>query len=199
MPRSRSTTRPSPFHDLWRQIGCMVIVAEGALGELPSALRLVPAVVIDTGKHRAWGRIMDPLMGDEHHRAGLSMLLGEDIKERPGLIVAVLDLPDHLLVELDHPGMNSRTGCQPELRLTYSGGKDLKNPVFCKELGKPVRIPPIIGIRIPGNHFKNVHLVCEAHLRGVLRYRQSVRTPSCPTACPQALASHRRCRVKRDP
>jgi hypothetical protein len=41
----------------------MVIVAEGALGELPSALRFVPAVVIDTGKHGSRGRIMGTLMG----------------------------------------------------------------------------------------------------------------------------------------
>ena len=78
----------------------MVIVAEGALGELPSSRRLVPAVVIDAGKHGARGRIMDSLMGDEHHRAGLGMLLGQDIKERPGLIVAVLDPFDHLVVAL---------------------------------------------------------------------------------------------------
>src|SRR6266567_5850065 len=123
----------------------MVIVAEGALGELPSVLRLVPVVVIDAGKHGARGRIMDTLMGDEHHRAGLGMLLGQDLKERPGLIVAVLDLLDHLLVALDHPGMNSRTGFQPEFRLTSSGGNDLKNPTFCEELRKPVRIPPIVS------------------------------------------------------
>ena len=78
----------------------MVIVAEGALGDVPSSLRLVPAVVIDAGKHGARGRIMDTLMGDEHHRAGLGMLLGEDIKERTGLIVAVLDRFDNLLVSL---------------------------------------------------------------------------------------------------
>ena len=98
----------------------MVIVAEGALGELPSTLRLVPAVVIDTGKHGSRGQIMDPLMSDEHHRAGLGMLLREDIKERSGLIVAVMDLLDHLLVALDHPGMNGSTGFQSEFRLTSS-------------------------------------------------------------------------------
>jgi hypothetical protein len=98
----------------------MVIVAEGALGDVPSALRLVPTVVIDTGKHGSRGRIMGTLMGDEHHRAGLGMLLSEDIKERTGLIVAVLDPLDHLLVALYHPGMNSRTGFQPEFRRTSS-------------------------------------------------------------------------------
>ena len=77
-----------------------MIVAEGALGDVPSSLRLVPAVVIDAGKHGSRGRIMDTLMGDKHHRAGLGMLLGEDIKERPGLIVAVMDPLDHLLVSL---------------------------------------------------------------------------------------------------
>src|SRR5215510_3617025 len=120
----------APVHDLWRQIGCMVIVTKGALGDGPSALRLVPAVVIDTGKHRSRGRIMAPLMGDKHHRAGLGMLLSEDIKERSGLIVAVMALLDHLLVALDHPGMHGSTGCQPEFRLTSSGGKDLPNAVF---------------------------------------------------------------------
>ena len=78
----------------------MVIVTKGALGDGPSALRLVPAVVIDAGKHWAWGRIIDTLMGDEHHRACLGMLLGEDIKERTGLIVAVMDPLDHLLMAL---------------------------------------------------------------------------------------------------
>ena len=78
----------------------MVIVAEGALGDLPSSLRLVPTVVIDAGKYGSRGRIMAPLMGDEHHRAGLGMLLGQDIKERPRLIVAVLDPFDHLVVAL---------------------------------------------------------------------------------------------------
>ena len=58
----------------------MVIVAEGSLYDLPSSLRLLPAVVIDAGKHGSRGRIMDTLMGDEHHRAGLGMLLGEGIK-----------------------------------------------------------------------------------------------------------------------
>ena len=77
-----------------------MIVAESALGEVPSSLRLVPAVVIDAGKHGLRGRIIDTLMGDEHHRAGLGMLLGEDIKERTGLIVAVTDPLDHLLVAL---------------------------------------------------------------------------------------------------
>src|SRR4029450_5277232 len=137
----------------------MVIVAKGSLCNLPSSLRLVPAVVIDTGKYRARGRIMDPLMGDEHHRASLGMLLGEDLKERPGLIVAVMDLLDHLLVALYHPGMNSRTGFQPEFRLTASCGNDLKNRAVREESSKPVRIPPIIGIRISGNHVQNVHLV----------------------------------------
>src|SRR5215470_12903086 len=98
----------------------MVIVAEGALGELPSALRFVPAVVIDTGKHGARGRIMGTLMGDEHHRAGLGMLLGQAIKERPRLIVTVMDLLDHVVVTLDHPGMNGCTGFQSEFRLTSS-------------------------------------------------------------------------------
>ena len=78
----------------------MVIVAEGSLCDLPSSLHLVPVVVIHARKHGARGRIMDPLMGDEHHRAGLGMLLGQDIKERPGLKVAVTDLLDHLLVAL---------------------------------------------------------------------------------------------------
>src|SRR5215475_7829196 len=165
LPSTRPAMVSSPVNYLLRQIRGMVIVAEGALGELPSVLRLVPVVVIDAGKHGARGRIMDPLMGGEHHRAGLGMLLGEDIKERPGLIVAVTDLLDHLLVALDHPGMNGSTGFQPEFGLTSSGGKDLKNPAFREELGKPVRIPPVIGIRIPCNHFKNVHLVCEAHRR----------------------------------
>jgi hypothetical protein len=81
----------SPVNHLLRQIGFMVIVAEGSLDDLPSSLRLLPAVVIDAGKHGSWGRIMDTLMGDEHHRTGLGMLLGEDIKERTGLIVAVMD------------------------------------------------------------------------------------------------------------
>jgi hypothetical protein len=94
------------------------------------------------------------LMGDEHHRAGLGMLLGEDIKERSRLIVAVMDSLDHSLVALDHPGINGGTRFQPEFRRTVSCGNDLKNPVFREELGKPVRIPPIIGIRIPGNHFQ---------------------------------------------
>src|SRR5215510_8090653 len=161
-PSKRPGISRSPVNDLLRQIRCMVIVAEGALGELPSALRLVPAVVIDTGKHGSRGRIMGTLMGDEHHRASLGILLSQDIKARPGLIVAVMDLLDHLVVALDHPGMNSHTGFQSEFRLTASSGKDLKNPVFGKELGKPVRIPPIIGIRISCNHFKNIHLVCEA-------------------------------------
>ena len=97
-----------------------MIVTEGALGELPSSLRFLPAVVIDTGKHGSRSRIVDPLMGDEHHRAGLGMLLREDIKERSGLIVAILDLPDHLLVALDHPSMNGSTGFQAEFRLTSS-------------------------------------------------------------------------------
>src|SRR5438477_3440538 len=117
----------------------MVIVAEGSLYDLPSSLRFLPAVVIDTGKHGARGRIMDPLMGDEHHRAGLGMLLGQDLKERPGLIVAVMDLLDHLLVALDHPGMNGSTGFQPEFRLTSSCGNDLKNRAFREESSKPVR------------------------------------------------------------
>ena len=69
----------------------MVIVAQGAVGDVPSTRGLVPLVVIDARQHRARSRIMDPLMRDEHHRAGLGMLLGEDIKERPGLIVAVMD------------------------------------------------------------------------------------------------------------
>src|ERR1043166_5513576 len=167
----------SPVHYLSYQIGCVMIVAEGALGELPSALRLVPVVVINARKHGSWGRIMNPLMGDEHHRAGLGMLRGQDLKERPGLIVAVLDLLDHLLVTLDHPGMNSRTGFQPEFRLTSSCGNELKNPVFCKEMRKPVRIPPIIGRRIPGHHFQNVQLVCEAHLMSL----QSQSTASAPS------------------
>jgi len=77
-----------------------MIVAESALGEVPSSLRLVPAVVIDAGKHGSRGRIIDTLMGDEHHRAGLCMLPGEDIKERTGLIVEVLDPFDNLLVAL---------------------------------------------------------------------------------------------------
>src|SRR5215470_11814777 len=111
----------------------MVIVAKGALGELPSVLRLVPVVVIDTGKHGARGRIMSTLMGDEYHRARLGMLLGEDIKECSGLKVAVMDALDHLLVALDHPGMNGCTGFQSEFRLTASGGKDLKNPAFREE------------------------------------------------------------------
>src|SRR5207302_10439562 len=98
----------------------MVIVAEGALGELPSVLRLMPVVMIDAGKHGSRGRIMDPLMGDEHHRTGLGMLLSEDIKERPRLIVAVMDPLDHLLVALYHPCMNGCTGFQPEFRRTVS-------------------------------------------------------------------------------
>ena len=155
----------------------MVIVAEGALGELPSVLRFAPVVVIDTGKHGSRGRIMGTLMGDEHHRTGLGMLLGEDIKERPGLIVAVLDLLDHLVVTLDHPGMNGSTAFQPEFRLTASCGNNLKNPAFCEESSKTVRIPPIIGIRIPGNYFQNVHLICEAHLQCPL-LQAVVRTPS---------------------
>ena len=57
----------APVHDLWRQIGFLVIVAEGALGELPSALRFLPAVVIDSGKHGARGRIVAPLMGPGNH------------------------------------------------------------------------------------------------------------------------------------
>src|SRR4029453_8848077 len=61
--------------------------------------------------------------------------------------------------------MNGSTGFQPEFRLISSGVNHLKNPALREELGKPVRIPPIIGIRIPCNHFKNVHLVFEAHLR----------------------------------
>ena len=77
-----------------------MIMAEGSLEDVPSSQRLVPAVVIDAGKHWAWGRIIDTLMGDEHHRACLGMLLGEDIKERTGLIVAVMDLLDHLSVAL---------------------------------------------------------------------------------------------------
>ena len=35
----------------------MVIVAEDALGELPASLRLVPAVVIDAGKHGTRGPV----------------------------------------------------------------------------------------------------------------------------------------------
>ena len=115
----------------------MVIVAEGALGELPSSLRLVPSVVIDAGKHGSRGRIMHTLMGDEHHRAGLGMLLGEDIKERPGLIVAVMDLLDHVLVALYHPGVNSSTGFQPEFRLTASGVNHLKIPPSVKSWANP--------------------------------------------------------------
>ena len=110
----------SPVNHLLRQIGFMVIVAEGSLYDLPSSLRLLPAVVIDAGKHGSWGRIMNTLMGDEHHRAGLGMLLGEDIKERSGLIVAVMALLDHLLVSpvgrlrAAYPGPSrgtERTGC----------------------------------------------------------------------------------------
>src|SRR2546425_12979515 len=104
----------------------MVIVAEGSLSDVPSSLRLVPAVVIDAGKHWSRGRIIDTLMGDEHHRAGLGMLLGQDLKERPGLIVAVLDLLDHLLVALGHPGINGSTGFSPVFRRTASGGGDSK-------------------------------------------------------------------------
>src|SRR5262245_1251107 len=166
LPSTRPGMVSSPVNPLSRQIRCMVIVAEGALGELPSSLRFVPVVVIDTGKHGSRGRIMGTLMGDEHHRAGLGMLLGQDIKERPGLKVAVIDSLHYLLVALDHPGMNSRTGFQPEFWLTASCGNDLKNRAFREELGKPVRIPPIIGIRIACNHFQNVHLICKAHLRG---------------------------------
>ena len=92
---------------------------------------------------------MDTLMGDEHHRAGLGMLLGQDLKERTGLKVAVTDPLDHLLVALDHPGMNGSTGFQPEFRLTASCGNDLKNRAFREEISKPVRIPAIIGILHP--------------------------------------------------
>lgn len=69
----------------------MVIVAEGSLADLPATRRLLPAVVIDAGQHGSRGRIIDTLMGDEHHRACLRMLRCEDIKKRPGLIVAVID------------------------------------------------------------------------------------------------------------
>jgi hypothetical protein len=35
--------------------------------------------------------VAEGAVGDEHHRADLGMLRGEDIKECPGLIVTILE------------------------------------------------------------------------------------------------------------
>ena len=53
----------SPVNHLLRQIGFMVIVAEGSLYDLPSSLRLLPAVVIDARKARVVGSDHEHLDG----------------------------------------------------------------------------------------------------------------------------------------
>jgi len=79
---------------------------KGALGDLPPDLSLLPAVVIDARKHRSRGWIVGALIGDQYHRARLCMLVGENIKERTRLEVAILYVLKHLAVALGYPCIN---------------------------------------------------------------------------------------------
>ena len=76
---------------------------KGALGELPPDGGLLPAIVIDAREHRSRGRIVSALMGDEHHGTRLGIVVGENVKERTGLEVAILDVLEHLIVALGYP------------------------------------------------------------------------------------------------
>ena len=80
-----------------------MVMMERSLGDLPPDVGFLPPIVVDPRQHRTRRWILGALVGDEHHSARLCMLVGEDIKARTGLEVAIVHVLDHLFVPLHRP------------------------------------------------------------------------------------------------
>ena len=102
-------------------------------------------------------------MGDERHGARLRLFLRKHVKERAGLEVAIAHILDDLRMPLRGPGINGLARFQSQFEMTASRMRDLKNAVFREELGKPLCVSAIVGVRIPRHHFQNIHFVANTH------------------------------------
>ena len=124
-----------------------------------------PAVVVDAGEFQARCRIGGALGNQEQHRSRACCVHRQLIKQQPGLVVTRLN-PRREFTALHRPLANRGARQHPHRGAGLRRHDHFEAGILDEELGKPVGVPAVIRVRIPGDHILNEQPIFKAYGRG---------------------------------